>query len=143
VSDSPESRKTIEAAPAKPPLVTVGVRTQSSQDSELEQYRSLMTPPDKFEDGFSWISLAGAAFVALLMVPGAMYMNLLIGQGIGPAAQWVTVILFIEIAKRAHRSLGKAEIFVFFYIAGGLLANPFGGLLWNQFFVQSSAVSMA
>ena len=104
---------------------------------------SLMTPPSKFEDGFSWISLAGAGFVALLMVPGAMYMSLLVGGGIGSSAQWVTVILFIEIAKRAHKALGKAEIFVFFYIAGGLLASPFGGLLWSQFFVQSDAASTA
>lgn len=111
-------------------------------DSELERYRSLMTPPSKFEDGFSWISLVGAGFVALLMVPGAMYMGLLVGGGIGPAAQWVTVILFIEIAKRAHKALSKAEIFVFFYIAGGMLATPFGGLLWNQFFATSEAVAV-
>jgi hypothetical protein len=111
------------------------------RDAELERYRSLMTPPSTFEDGFSWVSLAGAGFVALLMVPGAMYMGLLVGGGIGPAAQWVTVILFIEIAKRAHRTLSKAEIFVFFYIAGGMLATPFGGLLWNQFFVNSEAVA--
>ncbi|HYF49332.1 MAG TPA: peptide transporter [Planctomycetota bacterium] len=112
-------------------------------DAELERYRTLMTPPSTFEDGFSWTSLAGAGFVALLMVPGAMYMSLLAGSGIGPAAQWVTVILFIEIAKRAHKSLSRAEIFVFFYIAGGMLATPFGGLLWNQFFVQSESVANA
>jgi hypothetical protein len=142
VADGPDVKK-VESAPSdKPPLVTVGP-SLSRQESELEQYRSLMTPPSTFEDGFSWISLAGAAFVALLMVPGAMYMGLLVGAGIGPAAQWVTVILFIEIAKRAHKALGKAEIFVFFYIAGGLLANPFGGLLGSQFLVQSEAVSNA
>ena len=131
--------------PEKPEAATAVVveapKALSGLDPELERYRSLMTPPSTFVDGFSWISLAGSAFVALLMVPGAMYMSLLAGSGIGPAAQWVTVILFIEIAKRAHKSLGKAEIFVFFYIAGGLLATPFGGLLWNQFFVQSEAVS--
>ena len=124
------------APAAKPP-------GNSSQDRDLEYYRQLMTPPSTFQDGFSWISLLGAGFVALLMVPGAMYMGLLAGGGIGPAAQWVTVILFIEVAKRAHRTLGKAEIFVFFYIAGALLATPFGGLLWNQFFVQSEAASTA
>lgn len=113
-------------------------------DAELERYRSLMETPSTFEDGFSWISLAGALFVALLMVPGAMYMGLLAGNlNIGPAAQWVTVILFIEVAKRANKTLKKAEIFVFFYIAGSLLSTPFGGLVWNQFFIQSDAAKAA
>ena len=79
-------------------------RRAAAQDKELERYRSLMEVPDTFEDGFSWTSLAGAIFIALLMVPGAMYMQLLAGMGVGPAAQWVTVILFIEVARRAHRS---------------------------------------
>ncbi len=149
MSDTPPPGPDFEkpdAPPASPndtvaAVVVEAPKASSNLDPELERYRSLMTPPSTFVDGFSWISLAGSAFVALLMVPGAMYMNLLAGSGIGPAAQWVTVILFIEIAKRAHKALGKAEIFVFFYIAGGLLATPFGGLIWNQFFVQSEAVN--
>ena len=56
-------------------------------DKELEQYRNLMLPPDKFEDGFRWSSLLGAIFIALLMVPGAMYMQLVAGFGVGPAAE--------------------------------------------------------
>ena len=110
-------------------------------DKELEQYRSLMEVPGTFEEGFSWSSLAGAVFVALLMVPGAMYMQLLAGQGIGPAAQWVTVILFIEVARRAHKTLRRAEIFVLFYMAGAVMAQPFSGLLYNQFFAQSNAAT--
>ena len=110
-------------------------------DRELEQYRRLMEPPGTYEDGFTWSSLIGAIFVALLMVPGAMYMNLLAGYGIGPAAQWVTVILFIEVARRAHRTLKRPEIFVLFYMAGAVMAQPFSGLLYNQFFAQSQAAT--
>jgi len=110
-------------------------------DRELEQYRSLMEVPSTFEDGFSWMSLVGALFVALLMVPGAMYMQLLAGYGIGGAAQWVTVILFIEVARRAHKTLRKAEIFVLFYMASAVMAQPFSGLLYNQFFAQSQAAA--
>ncbi|MCK4603002.1 MAG: peptide transporter, partial [Phycisphaerae bacterium] len=108
-------------------------------DKELEQYRSLMEVPSTFEDGFSWTSLVGAMFVAMLMVPGAMYMQLMAGIGVGPAAQWVTVILFIEVARRAHKNLSKPEIFVLFYMAGAVMAQPFSGLLYNQFFAQSRA----
>ncbi|MFW6132628.1 MAG: peptide transporter [Planctomycetota bacterium] len=114
-------------------------------DRELEQYRSLMEVPSTFEDGFSWTSLVGALFVALLMVPGAMYMQLLAGQGVGPAAQWVTVILFIEVARRAHKRLRLPEIFILFYMAGAAMGGamvmnqPMQGPLWFQFFRQSNA----
>jgi hypothetical protein len=110
-------------------------------DKELEQFRKLMEVPSTFEDGFSWTALIGAIFVAVLMVPGAMYMGLLAGQGVGPAAQWVTVILFIEVARRAHKTLRRSEIFVLFYMAGAAMAQPFSGLLWNQFFAQSQAAA--
>ncbi len=117
-------------------------------DRELEEFRNLMQPPGTFEDGFTWSSLLGALFVALLMVPGSIYMTLLAGQAIGPAAQWVTLILFIEVARRANRSLRKAEIFTLFYISGAIMVTAaqlqggfHGGLgaLWSQFFVQSDA----
>lgn len=110
-------------------------------DKELEVYRNLMTPPDTFEDGFSWASVIGAMFIGFLMVPGSMYMHLLAGIGVGPAAKWVTVILFLEVAKRAHKNLRRAQIFTLFYMAGAALSTPFEGLLYSQFFVQSQAVT--
>ena len=112
-------------------------------DRELEQFRNLMQPPSTFEDGFTWPAFFGALFVALVMVPGAIYMALTAGTQIGPAAQWVTVILFIEVARRAHKSLKKAEIFTLFYLTGAIMApaavatGMFQGglrLLWNQNF---------
>ena len=98
-----------------------------------------MEVPSTFEDGFSWMSLFGALFIAIVMVPGSQYMGLLIGQSIGGAAQWVTTILFLEVARRTHKTLKKPEIFVLFYMAGAAMSQPFSGLLWNQFFVQSQA----
>jgi hypothetical protein len=113
-------------------------------DRELEEFRGAMSPPAFFEEGFNWTSLAGAIFIGLFMVPGAIYMGLLAGQGIGPAAQWVTVILFIEVARRAQKHLKGAEIFVLFFMAGIMMAataGGAGGLLWNQFFVRSESVT--
>ena len=111
-------------------------------DKELEEFRRVMEVPSTFEEGFRWSSLLGALFVALLMVPGAIYMGLLAGQGsIGAASQWVTVILFIEVARRAHRHLNKSEIFVLFFMAGAAMGMPFHGLLWNQFFINSDAAA--
>lgn len=102
-----------------------------------------MEVPASFEDGFNLRSLVGALFIAFVMVPGAIYMRLLAGQGIGPAAQWVTVVLFLEAARRAHQSLSRAELYVLFYLAGAVMAVPFTGPLWRQFFVQSNAARAA
>ncbi len=119
-------------------------------DKELEEFRSLMKPPGTFDDGFSWAAFLGALFVALMMVPGSIYMTLVAGMGVGPAAQWVTVILFIEVARRAHKTMGRAELFTLFYISGALIGtaavaqgNFHGGMgaLWAQFYAQSDAAN--
>lgn len=110
-------------------------------DKELEEFRNLMKVPSSFEEGFSWASFIGAIFVALLMVPGAMYMGLMAGAGIGSAPQWVTVILFLEVARRAHKYLRRAELYILFFMAGMAMGQPFSGLLWNQFFIQSQAAA--
>jgi hypothetical protein len=73
-------------------------------------------------------------------MPGSIYMGLLAGGGVGQAANWVTMILFIEVAKRAHKSMNRAEMFILFYMAATVVTSPFGGLLWNQYFVHSKAV---
>ena len=113
-------------------------------DRELEEFRRVMEVPSTFEDGFRWSSLLGTLFVALLMVPGAIYMGLLAGTAeMGAAAQWVTVIFFVEVARRTHRNLNKSEIFVLFFMASAAMGSPFAGLLWNQFFIRSDAAAAA
>jgi len=111
-------------------------------DKELKEYRDLLKTPSHFEEGFDWKTITGAIFIGFLMMPGSMYLQLVIGQGIGPAARWVTIILFAEIAKRAHSDLKQQEIFLLYYMAGAALASPFSGLLWNQYLVQSDAARM-
>ncbi len=110
-------------------------------DKELQEYKDLMEVPSQFDDGFSLSSFWGAVFIALVMIPGAIYMELIAGVGVGSAAQWVTVILFIELAKRANRHLKKAEVFVLFYMAGSILAGSSTTLLFRQFFCRSEAAA--
>ena len=111
-------------------------------DKELKEYRDLLKPPETFEEGFDWKTIVGAIFIGFLMMPGSMYLQLVIGSGIGPAARWVTIILFAEIAKRSYTELKQQEIFLLYYMAGAALASPFSGLLWNQYLVQSDAAKM-
>ena len=112
------------------------------EDKELQEYRDLLKTPDHFEEGFDWKTVVGAVFIGFLMMPGSMYLQLVIGTGIGPAARWVTIILFAELAKRSYSELKQQEIFLLFYMAGAALHTPFQGLLWNQYIVQSDAARM-
>lgn len=111
------------------------------QDKELGQYRDLVKPLGYFEEGFNWKTAIGTMFVALIMLPASMYMHLMIGEvSLGPAAQWVTVILFLEMAKRARTFLKPAEIFILqsmIMIFIGL--SPIEGFFWRQYIVQSDA----
>ena len=112
------------------------------EDKELQEYRDLLEVPTEFDEGFDWKTVVGAIFIGFLMMPGSMYLQLVIGTGIGPAARWVTIILFAELAKRSYSELKQQEIFLLYYMAGAALSTPFQGLLWNQYLVQSDAARM-
>lgn len=116
---------------------------KSRQDIELDKYRQLMKPPETFLDGFNWRTVIGAVFLGFIMMPGAMYLSLMVGSSgsITSASQWVTIILFAEVARRSLKDLKMQEIYILYYMAGLAMAAPFQGLLWNQFFVQSDFVS--
>ena len=104
-----------------------------------------------FEEGFNLNTILAAVFVAVVMVPGTIYLGLVTGGGIGGAAQWVTVILFIEICKRSFVRLRRQEIYMIYLVSAGLLApgmvmgaagltlqgGAFGELIWRQFLVRS------
>ena len=112
------------------------------QDKEIQQYRDLVPVPDEFEEAFGPKMIVAALFLGVIMVPGSIYLTLFMGAGLGPAAQWVTVILFAEVAKRSMKSLRKQEIFLLYYMTGIALSGQLQGgilsqLLWNQYLVQS------
>jgi hypothetical protein len=109
-----------------------------------------MQPPTRFREGFTARTVAGAFFVGFIMMPGAIYMGLIAGASLGAAAEWVTIILFSELARRSFSALTRQEIYLIYYIAGGLAGviggtmlagGPFGQLVWNQYLVQSQAAA--
>ncbi len=110
------------------------------EDLELQQYRSLMEAPSSFADGFSVRSVIGCIFIGLVMMPASMYLSLLIGGDLSGAARWVTVVLFVELARRSFTTLKRPEIFILFYMTGALISSPFAGLLWRQYYAISPAV---
>lgn len=111
------------------------------QYEEINEYRDLLQAPEKFDHGYTKKTLIGVLFIAFIMTPGQMYLSLVTGLGIGEAAQWVTVILFLEIAKRSFTSLRRQEIFLLTYVASQLIVRAetqtFLQLIWRQYFVSS------
>lgn len=115
-------------------------RRVKTQDAELEEFRRLLEVPATFDEGLTLASFLGTLFVALVMVPGALYMELVAGAGLGGAAQWVTVLLFVEVAKRANAKLNRAQLFILFYMAGMVMStNVWNTPLFTQFLVRSDA----
>ncbi|MDA3962079.1 MAG: peptide transporter [Planctomycetota bacterium] len=115
--------------------------SKALRDKELNAYRDLVKPAGYFEDGFTWRTMLGTLFVGLVMLPASMYMHLMIGAvSLAPAAQWVTVILFLEMAKRARSFLKPSEILILqtliFIFVG---QTPIEGFFWRQYIVQSDA----
>ena len=111
------------------------------QTDDLEAYRGLMERPERFGEGFTGRTIIGAFFVGFIMMPGAIYMGLIAGVSLGAAAEWVTIILFSELARRSFSALTRQEIYLIYYIAGGLAGvvggtmlagGPFGQLVWHQ-----------
>lgn len=124
------------------------IRQQVEAESREEGGDPKVSP---FEEGFSGKTVMGALFVAFIMLPGALYLGLVAGQGLGPAAEWVTIVLFAEIMRRSFLPLKRQEIYILYYIAAGLTGleatkgisgGPFGWLIWNQYFVQSPTAAL-
>ncbi len=120
-----------------------------TQDPQAQPLPPLSDPNEPFIDGFNFRTVLGGLFVALVMMPGTIYLGLVAGKTLGPAAEWVTIILFAEVARRSFYSLKKQEVFVLFYVAATLSASslvlgdynlaggPFTILIWNQYLAQS------
>ncbi len=117
-------------------------------DPELELYRGLMEQPTEFEDGFDIKTVLGGLFVGLVMLPGAIYLGLMAGQSLGAAAEWTTIILFTEIARRSFVTLKRSEVYILFYVAMGLTVmqgalalsgGAFAMKMFWQYFIRSPA----
>jgi hypothetical protein len=103
---------------------------------------------EPYQDGFSWRTVLGALFICFVMLPGIIFMGLMIGQDLGTAAEWVTIILFVEIARRSFITLRKQELYILKYtasqlshISGGMALGGgiFAWLIWQRYMRNSEA----
>lgn len=115
---------------------------QQDQSTETARAQATVGGSEPYVDGFNWKTFAGALFIGFIMLPGSIYLSLVVGQTIGAAAEWVTIIVFAELARRSFSTLKRQEIYVLFYVAAGVMAagaGTAGGLIWNQYFIGSQA----
>ncbi len=103
---------------------------------------------EPYENGFTWRTVLGALFICFVMLPGVIFMGLMIGQDLGTAAEWVTIILFVEIARRSFITLRKQELYILKYtatqlthITGGMMLGGgiFAWLIWHRYMRNSEA----
>jgi len=117
------------------------------RESEFEAYRGVLEPATEFKDGFGWTTVLGILFCGLVMMPGGIYLALMTGAGLNTAASWVTVILFMEIARRALKPLNKQNLVVLLHAAHVMMAGhilfpggPMGQLVFRAYLSGSDAV---
>jgi hypothetical protein len=91
---------------------------------------------EPYENGFTWRSVLGAFFIAFVMLPGVIFMGLMIGQDLGTAADWVTIILFVELARRSFITLRKQELYMLKYTVSQLSHIAGGVALGGGMFAQ-------
>lgn len=118
-----------------------------AKDEDLELYRGILAPATEFKDGFGWTTVFGIFFCGLVMMPGGIYLGLMTGGNLGTAASWVTVILFMEIARRAMKPMSQQNLVILLHAATiMMMANvlmpggPLGWLVYRAYLVGSDAI---
>ncbi len=117
------------------------------RNADLEFYRSLQETPESFEDGFNLTTVVGIFFCGLIMMPGGIYLTLMTGGKLGAAASWVTVILFMEIARRALKPMSKQNLSILLHASHVMMLSniiiPGGPLGWTVYRAYLSTSEVA
>jgi hypothetical protein len=135
--------------PSKPKDPDASAKKAAKDDAFYDASFSIEAIQNEpYEDGFTWRTVLGALFICFVMLPGIIFMGLMIGQDLGTAAEWVTIILFVEISRRAFITLRKQELYILKYtatqlshIAGGMAlgGGMFAWLIWQRYMRNSEA----
>lgn len=120
---------------------------RESYDRDVERYRNLLEEPTDFKEGFGWTTVTGIFFCGLVMMPGGIYLGLMSGIGLNLAASWVTVILFMEIARRTLKPLSKQNLVILLHAAHIIMlghalfpGGPMSQLVYRAYVVGSETV---
>lgn len=138
MSELAEEPETTEAAPEQAP----------AGEGEWFTERRPELEPKEFREGFTPRTFLGAVFIGVIMIPGSIYLALMMGQSLGSAGQWTTIILITEVARRSFTKMTRQELYMIYYMAGSLLygggvlalaGGAFAYFIWNAYLVNSPA----
>ncbi len=138
-------RRAPDPAPAPDAAPADGGKAEAFYDARFS-IEAMQHEP--YENGFTWRSIIGALFIAFVMLPGIIVMGLMIGQDIGNAADYVVIILFVELARRSFQVLRKQELYILRYTVGqlstfsggvALSGGMFATLVYNRYLRNSEA----
>lgn len=130
-------------------MSSTGATQHKSAASDQKSDTWQIVPDDTpYEHGFNTKTLWAALFVGVIMLPGSIYLELVTGKSFAGAAEWVTIIMFIEIGKRLFVKLKPQETIILYWLASGLAASglaagaaasggPFAKMIWFQYLIQS------
>ncbi|MFW6107452.1 MAG: peptide transporter, partial [bacterium] len=108
-----------------------------ADDALRQETYEIVPEGTPYQSGFNWNTVFAALFVGFVMMPGSIYLGLITGRTFTQAADWVTIILFIEIAKRSFVKLRPQEIIIMYWIAAGVaVMGPFQAIMMHQYLVQ-------
>ncbi len=114
-----------------------------AKQEDYLRIRAEQGEPTEFADGFGLKAILAGLFVAFVVMPGSMFMWLMLGQQLGVPAVWVTLIIFLEIAKRCRTKLTQQEMFIIWSVTWGILGAATGmrgmSFIWMQYFARSDA----
>lgn len=113
-------------------------------EEDYLQIREAQEQPTEFAEGWGIKAFLAGLFVAFVIMPGSMFMWLMLGQQLGTPAVWVTLIIFLEIAKRCRTTLTRQEMFVIYSVTWGVLGTAIPAWWLSSFvgmtyFVRSDA----
>ncbi|NLB60360.1 MAG: hypothetical protein GX806_04745 [Lentisphaerae bacterium] len=108
----------------------------AAESAAADSYE-VVDPNAPFENGFTWKCVAALLFVSIFMLPVSILLGYTTGSGIGSAVDWMVVIVFLELAKRALVRMKTQEIMMIYWIAAAGLGSGYGVWIWNQYLIQS------
>ena len=59
--------------------------------------------------GFTLRTALTSFVLGMFMMPGVMYLSLVVGASLGPAGRYVAVILFMEVMRRSRRRARRSR----------------------------------
>lgn len=121
--------------------------SRRQKEDDLHIYRRLIEPAAESKEGFGWTTVIGIFFCGLIMMPGGIYLGLMTGGNLSTASSWVTVILFMEIARRALKPMSQQDLVILLHAATIMMTahllmpgGPLGWLVFRAYLVGSEAV---